>query len=84
MNWEAEFLSVMDESSRSLDYHNEAGANEQTLKLWYQAGRSWSDISASTMFEDSGKLMCGIVLMSIYVQVLLSRFNWVEWRVRLL
>lgn len=81
LNWEAQFLKELESSSRYLNSLNGAGTNEQVLKLWYQAGRSWSDISSSTMFQDTSKIVFGVILMSVYVQFILSRFNWVEWRV---
>ncbi|XP_043281988.1 NPC intracellular cholesterol transporter 1-like [Venturia canescens] len=80
LNWEALFLRELASSSRYLNALNVAGTNEQNLKLWYRAGRSWGDISSSTMFQDTGKIVFGILLMSVYVQIILSRFNWVEWR----
>lgn len=44
---------------------------------------SFADISGSTMFQDIPMLMIGITLMVIYVQLVLSKYNCVEARVRL-
>lgn len=43
---------------------------------------SFGDISAATMFQDMDKLIVGIILMFVYMQVVLSKFSWVELRVR--
>lgn len=34
------------------------------------------------MFQDMDKLIVGIILMFVYMQVVLSKFSWVELRVR--
>lgn len=52
-----------------------------TYSIYYEAGRSFGDISQDSIFHDVEKLVAGIIIMSIYVQVILSKFNWVEWRV---
>lgn len=43
---------------------------------------SFGDISAATMFQDMDKLIVGIIVMFVYMQVVLSKFSWVELRVR--
>ncbi|XP_034936281.1 NPC intracellular cholesterol transporter 1-like [Chelonus insularis] len=78
LNWEAELLKELHASSELLKKKNKE--NNKTLQIWYQAGRSFGDISESTMFQDMKKIIIGIILMTLYVQVILSRFNWVEWR----
>lgn len=52
------------------------------IKIYYCAERSFGDISAATMFQDMDKLIVGIVLMFVYMQVVLSKYSWVELRVR--
>lgn len=52
--------------------------------IYYCAERSFGDISAATMFQDMDKLIVGIVLMFVYMQVVLSKYSWVELRVSLL
>ncbi|XP_015599498.1 NPC1-like intracellular cholesterol transporter 1 isoform X2 [Cephus cinctus] len=74
--WESAFLDVLKRSTEELSNTN----NSHKLTLYYEAGRSFGDISSSTMFQDIDKLIIGIILMSFYVQVILSKFNWVEWR----
>ncbi|XP_055549152.1 patched domain-containing protein 3-like [Wyeomyia smithii] len=49
--------------------------------LFYAAGRSYGDISADSMFKDIDKLLIGGVLMFIYMQLVLSRFSWTEFRI---
>lgn len=65
----------MDQSKKQLEN------GENSLQIWYEAGRSFGDISSTTMFQDVDKLSVGIILMFLYVQIVLSNFNWVEWRV---
>jgi hypothetical protein len=42
---------------------------------------SFADISAAAMFQDIDKLIIGIVMMFIYIQLIVSKFNMVECRV---
>jgi hypothetical protein len=42
---------------------------------------SFADISAAAMFQDIDKLVIGIVMMFIYIQLIVSKFNLVEYRV---
>lgn len=42
---------------------------------------SFSDISAGAMFQDIDILIIGIFLMFIYIQIVVSKFNMVEFRV---
>ena len=42
---------------------------------------SFGDISNATMFQDIDLLCIGIVVMVIYVQLVISKFNWLEARV---
>ncbi|XP_046483192.1 patched domain-containing protein 3 [Neodiprion pinetum] len=78
LEWEKVFLEAAKDETDKLRL--EERIIEGGLALWYEAGRSFGDISSSAMFQDIAKLIGGIMLMSFYVQVILSRFNWVEWR----
>ncbi|XP_053693061.1 patched domain-containing protein 3-like [Sabethes cyaneus] len=51
------------------------------VNLFYAAGRSYGDISADSMFKDIDKLLIGGVLMFVYMQLVLSRFSWTEFRI---
>lgn len=42
---------------------------------------SFADISASAMFQDIDILFIGIFMMFIYIQIVVSKFNMVEFRV---
>lgn len=55
--------------------------NTKYIAIFYSAERSFGDISAATMFADMDKLIIGIILMFIYMQIVLSKFSWVELRV---
>lgn len=52
------------------------------MSLFYEGGRSFSDISAKSIFQDIEKLVIGILLMFIFVQLVLpNKFNRVEMKV---
>lgn len=55
--------------------------NDNDTSLYYTAGRSYGDISAATMFQDLDKLFIGGFLMFVYMEIVLSKFSWIELRV---
>lgn len=71
--WEDEFLQSMSLMSSNLT----------DIQLFYEAGRSFADISGKAMFDDLDKLFMGIMLMFVYIQFALSRFNWLQIRLTL-
>lgn len=71
--WENEFLAVMQSISH----------NFSQIQLYYEAGRSFADISGKAMFDELDKLFLGIMLMFFYIQFALSRCNWLEIRLTL-
>lgn len=71
--WEAKFLELMQSVSQ----------NSSTLKVYYEAGRSFADGSSQAMFHDLDKLFTGIGLMFLYILYGLSRFNWLEIKLTL-
>lgn len=73
MLWEGKYLEKLGEIQQ-----NFTGGD---TKLFYAAGRSYGDISADSMFKDIDKLMFGGVVMFIYMQLVLSKFSWTEFRV---
>ncbi|XP_015188505.1 PREDICTED: patched domain-containing protein 3-like [Polistes dominula] len=80
LRWESGFLLTLKKASIELQNWNNNHYRNETLGLFYEAGRSFGDISSSTLFQDIDKLAIGILLMFFYVQLILSNFNWVEWR----
>lgn len=75
MLWEAAFLDKL---------HVIKGEKvEEGSLLYYAAGRSYGDISADSMFKDIDKLVFGGVIMFIYMQLVLSKFSWTEFRIML-
>ncbi|KAL0275927.1 UNVERIFIED_CONTAM: hypothetical protein PYX00_003640 [Menopon gallinae] len=71
--WEKGFLDLMKEE--------EEAHKDSNISIYYEAGRSYGDISSESMFQDVGKLFIGSIIMFIFVQfVLLNRFNCVEFR----
>lgn len=75
MQFEGEYLKVMDEVKKELD--------SDDFTIFYSAGRSYGDISSKTLFQDMDKLFMGIILMMIYMVLILSKFSWVEMRFQL-
>lgn len=71
--WETKFLERMKSMSQ----------NATGIQIFYEAGRSFGDISRQSMFYDMDKLTIGIVLMFFYIQFGLSRCNWLEIRLTL-
>lgn len=72
--WEERYLDILGEEAEALKSTN--------MSLYYEAGRSYGDISAKSMFQDIDKLFIGTLIMFSFLQfVLPSRFNWVELRV---
>ncbi|XP_077288110.1 NPC intracellular cholesterol transporter 1-like [Arctopsyche grandis] len=67
--WENMFLDVMKTNTSLKNPH---------FDVYYEAGRSFGDLSNDSMFQDAGKLIIGIGLMFFYIQLILSKFNWVE------
>lgn len=68
LTWEQGFIDVMSDASQNVsDFH-----------LYYSAERTFGDLSSDSMFRDMAKLSIGIILMFIYIQIILSKFNWVE------
>ncbi|XP_066996697.1 patched domain-containing protein 3 isoform X3 [Anabrus simplex] len=70
LEWEKQFLQFMSHASKDVE----------GMQVYYEAGRSYGDISEAAIFQDIDKLIIGIALMFIYVQVILSKFNMVEFR----
>ncbi|XP_018575154.1 protein patched homolog 1 isoform X2 [Anoplophora glabripennis] len=69
LDWENAFLQVMENVSKTLN------------NTYYYSGKSFGDISNAAMFQDMDLLCIGIVIMVIYVQLVISKFNWLEARV---
>ncbi|XP_032683740.1 patched domain-containing protein 3-like isoform X2 [Odontomachus brunneus] len=74
LKWESAYLEVAKNISNGLQNGN------SSLMFYYEAGRSFGDISGVSIFQDIDKLAIGIVLMFLYVLMILSKANWVEWR----
>ncbi|PSN55875.1 hypothetical protein C0J52_02764 [Blattella germanica] len=73
LTWEEQFMKVMENFTK----------NAKDMEVFYESGRSFADISASAMFQDVDKLFGGIVMMFIFIQIVISKFNWVECRILL-
>lgn len=76
LDWESKFLNVLEEEA-----DNEP--RNSSIHLYYEAGRSFGDISGKSMFQDLGKLIIGIVLMYAFIQLVMpTHYNRIEMRVR--
>ncbi|XP_045494460.1 protein patched homolog 3-like [Colias croceus] len=71
--WEQEFINNVE----NMNYE------DMNIRLYYEAGRSFADVSGQAMFQEMDKLALGIILMFVYVLISVSRFNWLEVRVTL-
>ncbi|KAL1497076.1 hypothetical protein ABEB36_008097 [Hypothenemus hampei] len=69
LDWELTFMKIAENISSKMD------------NFYYFAGRSFGDISNNSLFQDFNKLFLGVVIMTIYVQFVISKFNWLEARV---
>lgn len=78
LSWESAYLEVAENISNNLQ--NEKNENI-SLRFYYYAGRSYGDVTRSSIFQDMDKLAVGNVLMFLYVLAILSKANWVELRV---
>ncbi|XP_066155032.1 patched domain-containing protein 3-like [Euwallacea fornicatus] len=68
LEWELTFLKIAEDISKSFE------------GIYYFAGRSFGDISNSSTFKDMDKLCIGVAIMVVYVQFVISKFNWLEAR----
>ncbi|XP_057666401.1 protein patched homolog 1-like isoform X1 [Diorhabda carinulata] len=68
VDWEGMFLNVMENFSNS---------NE----IFYYAGRSFGDISNDSLFQDMDLIIYGVIVMVVYIQLVISKFNLVEMRI---
>ncbi|XP_075219371.1 patched domain-containing protein 3-like [Lycorma delicatula] len=72
MTWEKSFLNTMEELSTRKMFG---------VKLYYEAGRSFGDISNDIMFQDIDKVMMGVFLMFLYVLFVLSKCSWLHIKI---
>ncbi|KAL0109067.1 hypothetical protein PUN28_014278 [Cardiocondyla obscurior] len=77
LKWESAYLKNIENISNQMQ--NDSDVND-SMALYYEAGRSFGDITAISMFQDMDKLIIGIFLMFLYVLMILSKQSWVEWR----
>ncbi|XP_055641683.1 protein patched homolog 3-like [Toxorhynchites rutilus septentrionalis] len=73
MLWEGKFLERL--------HQIKVNYSDGETEMYYAAGRSYGDISAASMFEDIDKLIFGGFIMFVYMQLVLSKFSWTEFRI---
>lgn len=71
LEWELKFLEIVQNISKYED------------EFYYFSGRSFGDISNNSLFQDMDKVCIGVAIMVLYVQLIISKFNWTEARVAL-
>ncbi|XP_063533276.1 protein patched homolog 1-like [Cydia strobilella] len=71
--WEQKYVDLMVTLSNDLS----------NITLYYEAGRSFGDVSGDAIIQELSKLFIGILLMFMYIQFGLSRCNWLEVRLTL-
>ncbi|KAG0721720.1 NPC intracellular cholesterol transporter 1 [Chionoecetes opilio] len=69
MAWEGEYIAYLKNVNVTGD-----------LEVYFQAQRSFGEISEKTIFGDVFFLVCGNVILFMYVQLMLGKFNMVENR----
>ncbi|KAL3271630.1 hypothetical protein HHI36_022104 [Cryptolaemus montrouzieri] len=72
LEWELEFETVMKKTKKTLP---------TTMNLYFMSARTFGDVTGKTMFQDIDKLFVGGVIMAIYVQFVISKFNLLEARI---
>ncbi|XP_066584061.1 patched domain-containing protein 3-like [Prorops nasuta] len=77
LRWEEAYLKLLKSLKENLVT---SSCNNRSLNIYYEAGRSFGDISSSVLFQEIDKLIAGTFLMFLYVLAILSNFNWVECR----
>ncbi|XP_076629861.1 patched domain-containing protein 3 [Colletes latitarsis] len=80
LKWELSYLNVL---HRNAELLNAMRRVNHTLAIWYEAGRSFGDVTFVTMFGNIDILSIGFILMFFYVLVIFSDYNWVGWRIYL-
>ncbi|CAG9837321.1 unnamed protein product [Diabrotica balteata] len=68
VDWEGLFLEILEKFS-------------QSKEMFYYAGRSFGDISNAALFQDMDLIVFGVTIMILYVQLVISKFNFVEMRI---
>ncbi|XP_072390401.1 patched domain-containing protein 3-like [Diabrotica undecimpunctata] len=68
VDWEGLFLEILEKFS-------------QSKETFYYAGRSFGDISNAALFQDMDLIVFGVTIMILYVQLVISKFNFVEMRI---
>lgn len=58
-----------------------ASKTSKNFELFYAAAKSFGDISNDAMFQDIYIIVIGVFIMTLYVQFVISKFNWIEARV---
>nr|XP_033338744.1 NPC intracellular cholesterol transporter 1-like isoform X2 [Megalopta genalis] len=78
--WESSYLNILHKNAKLL---NNKKDENHTMAIWYEAGRSFGDVTYVTMFGHMDILSIGFILMFFYVLVIFSDYNWVGWRIYL-
>lgn len=72
LSWEKEFLDKMEDIQKNM--------TTEDFKVFYQAYRSFGDLTTSVTLQEVDKYIAGVILMFIYLQFVISKYSWVEFR----
>lgn len=78
LEWESTFLKTLEMFSNKLQNDRN---EKSSLMLYYEAGRSFGDITESSIFQEIDKLAVGFMIMFFYILMIVSNLNWVELQV---
>jgi len=70
LEWEGAFIDVVQNSTVPVNQSH----------LYFMAARSFGDISGATILGDVNLLTAGVIVVFLYVQLMLGKFNMVEQR----
>uniref|UniRef100_A0A336MLU8 CSON014057 protein n=1 Tax=Culicoides sonorensis TaxID=179676 RepID=A0A336MLU8_CULSO len=72
MAWEKEFLLTMQNIQKNF--------STDGFEVFYQAYRSYGDLTTAVTFDELDKYIAGVFLMFVYLQFVISKYSWVEFR----
>lgn len=72
LKWERKFIEIMKNLENEL--------TDENFHMFYNAASSYGDVSANAIFQDKYKLGLGVIIMLIYMIILFSKYNKVEFR----
>lgn len=72
LSWEKEFLFKMSNMQKNM--------TTEEFKIFYQAYRSYGDLTTDITYQEIEKYIAGVILMFVYLQFVISKYSWVQFR----